>query len=194
MSESERAENNFLEGYAFGDSGEFERARKEKDIIDKLKEGIDFNSQEEVYQVYNKLSERKYFSTAIGIQFLRDMRTYLVGELGEAQVPPVPVSASASTLKDSIEQNRRALSAEISKQNEKLKDENGRLHMLKNRLIIAIAALSVIIIGMIFIIITNENLGYFKAEEKVLNKYSAWQERLESWEDELNEREELLSR
>lgn len=194
MNESEKAQNNFLEGYAFLDSGELERAGKEKDIIDKLKEGIDLNSSEEVYQVYNKLCERRYFSTAIGIQFLRDMRTYLVGELGEAQVPPVPVSTSASTLKDSIEQNRRALSAEISRQNEKLKNENSRLHMLKNRLIIAIAALSVIIVGMIFIIITNENLGYFNAEEKVLNKYSAWQERLESWEDELNEREELLAR
>ena len=51
-----------------------------------------------------------------------------------------------------------------------------------------------IVIGMFFIIVTNDNLGYFDAEEKVLDKYSAWQERLETWEEELENREEILNK
>lgn len=190
--ESRKLEKNFLDGYVFLDDGELERARKEKDIIGKLRESINFNHVEEVHQIYNRLLERKYFSTAIGMEFLRDMRGYLMEAMGEEAVLPIPVLASASTLKDSIEKSRRVLSVEVEKQNEKLKDENSRLRVLKNRLIIAVFALCATVIGMIFIIITNENVGYFNAEEKILNKYSAWQEQLESWEDELNEREELL--
>lgn len=189
--EVKNVEGNLFDGYVFLDDRELEKAKKEKSIIDKLEESLDLNRVEEVHQIYNRLLERKYFSTPIGIGFLRDIREYLVKELGEDNILPVPVSASS--LRDSAEQGWRVLAADLTKENEELKDKNDRLHILKNRLAIAVAALCVIVIGMFFIIVTNENLGYFNAEEKVLNKYSAWQERLESWEEQLNEREELLA-
>ena len=58
---------------------------------------------------------------------------------------------------------------------------------------IAVIAMLITIIGILFILITNENSGFFRAEEKLVNKYSAWEERLYNWEQELNEREAEIS-
>ena len=53
-------------------------------------------------------------------------------------------------------------------------------------------ALIVIIIGMFWIVITSDNLGYFNAEDKVLNKYSSWEEELNAREAAIRQREEEL--
>jgi len=49
-----------------------------------------------------------------------------------------------------------------------------------------------IIVGMFIIAAVNPNVGYINTENKILNKYSAWQEDLERREAAVKEKEEQL--
>lgn len=174
---------NCLDGYIFLDENLFIRAQKEKQMIDKLKESLKPDDMEAMYQVYNRLVDKPCFITPVGLGFLHEMREYLADTMGDGNVQPVPVPRQYV---------KKQTSDILMRKEEKLRNENNALKAVKSKLVIAVVALCVIVIGMIFIVVSNENLGYFNAEEKVLDKYSAWQERLETWEEQLNEREEML--
>lgn len=175
-------------GYTFENGRDAKLATKEEKAIHKLQESIDISNTQSVYETYNKLVSKRYFSTPVGMSFLHEMRDYLKEHYSEEELKPIYVS-------DKRGHNEEHGLLEMNyKQLEKLKDENQRLTRIKQRLTIALVSLIIIIVGMVFIVITNDNLGYFNAEEKVLNKYAAWQERLEGWEDELIRREAELEK
>ena len=177
-----------IDGYSFATNRDAKVAIKEKNTIEKIKAGIDINNTQGVYDTYNKLVAKNYFSTPVGISFLHEMRDYLKQFYEDDELKPIIIADRTPKSQESglLELNYKQL--------ERLKAENARLNSIKNKLIIAVVAMLIVIIGMLFIVVTNENLGYFNAEEKVLNKYSAWQERLEGWEEELMKREEELSK
>lgn len=176
-----------VDGYMFKSDKDAESAQREYESIQNIKKKIDIGNTDEVYRLYVRLAEKKYFKTPVGIGFLHEMREYLLEAGITSELVPVPVPGITVVRQNGAEPLYR-------ERYEKLKDDNEKLNIVKRKLMIAVAALTVIVIGMIFIVITNKNLGYFNAEEKVLDKYSAWQERLESWEQELIEREDALDR
>lgn len=177
-----------IDGYVFASSLDAKLAIKEQSAIRKIQDSLDINNIENVYETYNKLVSKNYFSTPVGMSFLHEMRDYLKQYYREEELTPIFVA-------DKNKRNENNTLMELNyKQLERLKAENNRLSNIKQKLIIAVVSMVIIIVGMVFIVITNENLGYFNAEEKVLNKYSAWQERLEGWEEELIQREELLNK
>lgn len=171
-----------VDGYIFRSKREFDKAKKEYETIKELKQKIDMNNQENVASLYNRLVSKRYFQTPIGLSFLHELRVFLKEGNDNVSVAYVPVISSGG-VKSRSEQNRQYM--ELQKQYDKQS-------MTKNRLILAIVSMIIVIVGMIFIMATNENVGYFNAEEKVLNKYSAWEERLQKWEEELTIREDKL--
>ncbi len=176
-----------IDGYIFESSREAKIAIKEKNVIAKIQDGINISNTESVYNTYTKLVTKNYFVTPVGLSFLRVMRDYLKDYYSEDELRPIMVMDRRPVIEDAkLEINFR--------QYEKLKSENNKLNSVKQKLIVAVVAMIIVILGMVFIVVTNENLGYFNAEEKVLNKYSAWQERLENWEEELIQREESISK
>ena len=72
-------------------------------------------------------------------------------------------------------------------------DRKGGVEAETHGLTIAVVALAVAVIGMIFIAVINKNVGYFHAEQKVQDKYAYWEEQLDAREKELQEWEEELS-
>lgn len=177
-----------IDGYSFASSIDAKTAIKEKNAIEKIKDSIDIDNTQSVYETYNKLVAKSYFITPVGVSFLHEMRDYLKQFYTEEQLRPIYVP-------DRRPKNTQDVNMEFNfKQLEKLKEENAKLNNLKQKLVIAMVSMVIIIVGMVFIVITNDNLGYFNAEEKVLNKYAAWQERLENWEQELIQRENELGK
>lgn len=181
-------EKQIIDGYSFASSRDVKMAIKEKNAIEKIKDSINIQNTESVYETYNKLVAKCYFVTPVGMSFLHDMRDYLKQFYKEEELKPITVVDKSPKVEEDIklELNYRQL--------EKLKQENSRLNRIKQKLVISVVAMAIIIVGMLFIVITNENLGYFNAEEKILNKYASWQERLENWEEELIRREDALSK
>ncbi len=175
-----------VDGYMFRNAAETERAMKEYENIKRIKTSINIDNIEDVKKMYNKLVEKNYFVTPIGVGFLHEMREYIVSVTGDESLEPVHVPGMViKKPKDDGVTGKAYI---------KLQQQYQALEKVKSKLVIAVIALAVIVIGMFFIVVTNENLGYFNAEEKVLNKYSAWQERLQSWENELIEREDALDK
>lgn len=181
----ETEKNNIVDGYLFDNKTEYERAKKEYENILKLKKNLKLDDMGDVYNLYTKLAGGNYFSTSVGIGFLHELRRYLVEAKYDKMLIPITIHKEDVTRPVVIDEKYMG-------KYEKLRAERDRLLALKKKLVIAIAALAFTVVGMIFIVITNDNLGYFNAEEKVLNKYSAWQERLQNWEEELIEREDAL--
>ncbi len=177
-----------IDGFLFASKRDAKMAIKEKQAIDKIKDSLDIKNTQSVFDTYNKLVAKNYFTTPVGITFLYEMRDYLKQFYDQEQLAPITIVNTKPKQEENVnyELNYRQL--------EKLRTENDRLESLKKKLMVAVAAMAIIIVGMVFIVITNENLGYFNAEEKVLNKYASWQERLENWEQELIRREDELGK
>ncbi len=177
-----------VDGYEFSNGRDAKLAVKEKSVVEKIKAGIDINDTTNVYETYNKLVSKNYFVTPVGLTFLTEMRDYLMQFYSADELKYINVPSRT------VQNEAENLVLHSNNQIHKLESENAILNKVVKRLTIAVVAMIILIIGMFFIVITNENLGYFNAEEKILNKYSAWQERLEGWEQELIEREEQLNR
>ncbi len=176
--------DNIVDGFSFQSSKEREVGKKEYEAIQKLKKKIDINDPDEMLEMYTKMVVKRYFVTPVGISFLKDMRDYLVSNCKDKTVPPVHIPEKNVSIKTTPS----LFAGKI----DKLEKENSRLLRLKQKLVVAVVTLTIVIVAMVFMVVTNKNLGYFNAEEKVLDKYSAWEERLSTWEEELILREEKL--
>lgn len=174
-----------VEGYKFNSIRDYEKALKEYENIQIIKSKLNPDDIEELHKVYNKMINKSYFSTPVGLCFLHEMRDYIHENKPDIDLSVISVPASNAS-KNSVVDER------LKNKYDKLIDERTALLRARKRLTIAVVTLVIIVVGMIFIVITNENLGYFNAEEKVLDKYSSWQERLQNWENELIEREDAL--
>ncbi|MCM1273117.1 MAG: hypothetical protein NC225_04240 [Clostridium sp.] len=171
-----------VDGYIFRSKKEFERAKKEYETVHNIMENISMDSEEEMVKLYSKLVTKKYFQTPVGLSFLHDIRQTILDGRENASMPYIPVVPSV----------RMRAPEQQEREYRKLKDQFDHQSIIKSRLTIAVVAMAVIIVGMIFIVMTNDNVGYFNAEEKVINKYSMWQEQLDKREEELDLREEQI--
>ncbi len=173
-----------IDGYVFQYAKDCETAKKELQAVKKIKDRLDENDAESVLKLYEKMVSKKVFETPVGLSFLHEIREKLMQSMPGEDILPVYVPGNVDTDRQNGILGRRSY--------EKLKKENEKLLAQKRNMCIAIVSMAIVIIGMFFIVVTNDNIGYFNAEEKVLNKYSAWQERLQNWEEELIEREDEI--
>ena len=184
-------DEHIVEGYYFEDIRMANKAKKEFFNINKLKSSVSPDDLIGMKKLYLKLIDKKYFTTPVGFSLMQDLIGYLVDNLGEDDLPLINVPSN-QVIKTPDKLSEKYPSVAVDKYDE-LKENYDKLERTKNKLQIAIIAFVVLVIGMFIIVVKNENIGYFNAEEKVLDKYAAWEERLENWESELNDREEELN-
>lgn len=171
-----------VNGFKFPSYKEAKVAMKEKETIDTIKERLDMDNPKAVYQIYEKLIQKEIFKTIVGYSFLWELRHLLVTEFmyneDELSVTVIPKQLEYDKV---TEFNNGVLE-------HKVKD----LLIVKKRMTITIFALAFMIVAMFVIAAVNPNVGYINAENKVLDKYSAWQEDLEQREQVIKEKEEEL--
>lgn len=176
-------ESLIVEGFVFPSYKEAQIAQKEQvniEAIRKRMKGADGKTQ---YELYCKLMERDMFKTMVGYSFLYEQRHHLMEQYGyrEQELP-------------NIELPKRMEYDKVAQLNQgKLETKIQHLNMIKTRMTITIVALIFIIVGMFIIAAANPNVGYINTENKILNKYSAWQEDLEQREAAVKEKEEQLN-
>lgn len=177
-------EQYIVNGYSFVSKSEYERAKKEQVNIEKIKATIDINDVPSVLEMYEKLTSKKYFTTQVGLSFLAEMREYLCAN-GIEDVSYVKVSPAVSM---KILEDYKKMKRQLETSEEKV----NKLQFRNRQLFVFVVTLIICVVGMIFMIVTSDNLGYINAEEKVLNKYSAWEEDLKQREQAIIQREEEL--
>ena len=171
-----------------------EREKKEQAYITQLKKNMNPEDVAGLYHLYQKLTEKSYFRTDVGFGFLAELRDYLVKNGYQIDAYTMPQSQANKKVSEThTDAHLRRKYERLCEKQEQTEKEVERLNLLRIRLTIAVVALAVAVIGMIFIAVTNKNVGYFHAEQKVQDKYAYWEEQLDAREKELQEWEEELS-
>lgn len=175
-------ESLIVDGFVFSTYQEAQIALKEQQNIEVLRTRTEFSNPDAVFELYTKLIERNMFKTMVGYSFLYELRYRLITEFEytEEELPTVTLPARMEYDKVS-EINQGKMEAEIQ-----------TLLLIKKRMTIVIAALAVMVIGMFVIAAVNPNVGYVNTENKILNKYSAWEEDLKQREQIVKEKEAQL--
>ncbi|MGN0389632.1 MAG: hypothetical protein ACI4L2_02370 [Wujia sp.] len=191
--EKKKRKVNAVSGYVFQSPSEAKRALKEQEYITNLKRTMDPENLDGMLQLYERLTSKGYFVTPVGFSFLHELREYLSKQGYHLERHPIPVlSRSKASGEDDARMNKRY--EEVRLKQEQSEKTIEKLNTLRIRLTVAVIALIITVVGMLFIVATSDNLGYYNAEQKVLDKYAHWEEELDAREQELLEWEEELKK
>jgi hypothetical protein len=176
-----------LAGYIFSDEYDYKEAKKEEESIEYIKANTNLSDLNKVIKLYNKLIERKTFKTVIGIMFLKELQGRILKEeiADEENLPCIQVEKSG--------QSKSYSSAITHETEQRHKDliNNFRIKLRNSRIINTF--LVFIIIAMILITIFAGKNSYSDIENDILDKYSAWEEKLDARQKILDEKEAALN-
>lgn len=161
-----------LDGYVFLNKRDFVKAGKEKEAVEHMKSSVDWKNPSIAYKLYNKILDKNSFSTIIGVDFLRELREIIVtsGINTKEGLRPIPVKKQEVKVDEyrEIYENKRVSG------------------WIKN---IIIAFLLVIIAGMLTVAYFTPYSIFTDYENKIKDKYSAWEQELSEREAALEEQE-----
>ena len=177
-------------GYEFATKEEAQLAKAELNAIKYLSQKTNSKESKQVYSLYNKIIERKLFSTHVGMNYLKNLQTFLYksDEIPNDKIQPIPINAET--------QGEINIRRERSEFKSELRDMSVKVAKYKNnftRVMIINVVLIIIIIAMFVILNTSSNPNIINYEVNIQNKYSQWQEQLQSQEESLNARENALN-
>lgn len=176
-------ESVIVEGFVFPSYKEAQIARKEQVNIEAIRKRILESDGKTQYELYCKLMERDMFKTMVGYSFLYELRHRLIETYAyrEQELPNIELPKRLEYEK-LAELNRGKMEKKIQ-----------NLMEIKTKMTITIIALLFVIVGMFIIAATNPNVGYVNTENKIIKKYSTWQENLEQREAAVKEKEAQLN-
>lgn len=180
-----------VEGFAFDDREEYNKAKKEAEAIHYIRKNTDFDNIPLVKKMYDKLVEKGTFQTVVGYAFLKEIQQLLKSNSKESGTEPklIPVRQMIKTVRQEAK-----LQSEEAKQAERYKELYEKEKTKKTGLKITIFFLAVAIAGMFLVAQLTPYTVFSNYEEKIVDKYETWQENLEEKEKELNEREKALTK
>ena len=168
-----------VDGFVFPSFKEAQIAIKEQQNIEVIRQRTPYTNPQAVYELYVKLIERGIFKTVVGYSYLHELRHRLLSEYHytEEELPNIEIPRRMEY--DSVTEINQGV----------LKNKFEHLLVVKQRIIVALV---IMVVGMFVIAVINPNAGYVNTENKVLNKYSAWEEDLQQREQAVKEKEEQL--
>lgn len=187
-------------GYIFDDENKAKKAAKELKAVEYILGQIKDADEKGVLTVYKKLIKQRLFSTEIGMSFLSQLRKNLIDSnvFSENEIPAV------YSLEESIEEKQ---SEEIPKAKEKSKSTKEKadkfvesadsdafaqikkLKRINSILLILCITLLLSVIGMFYVNSTINSPTILNYEEKLIDKYSSWEQDLTERENALKEKE-----
>ena len=173
-----------VQSYAFANSKDYEKAKKEQETIAYIKANTDLSQVKVVAKLYVSLVEKETFDTIVGYSFLEELRQQIIASnlVTLDALPPIPVKVKGMT-KESVANDR----ADRYKALYEKSDSKRRISICANIFLVII-----IVVMMTLTIMTSKNADT-KTENEVLDKYSSWKQELQQKEDELNQREKQLN-
>lgn len=177
-------------GYEFASKEDAQIARDELNAIKYVSAKTNSKDPKQVYSLYNKIIERKLFSTQIGMNYLKSLQTFLYksDEIPNDKIQPIPINVEAQE-----EINLRRERIEFKSELRDLSIKAARYKSNFTKVMIVNVVLVIIIIAMFFILNTSSNPNIINYEVNIQNKYSQWQESLQSQEESLKARENALN-
>lgn len=177
-----------IEHFSFESREDYDRAEKEMEFIERIRENVDLTLGENAHKVYIKAVDSKMFQTVFGYLFLLELRQTIEknGVVPLEELEDIPVKVSENTGQDVLQEH-------AYRENRFRRLYEGQ-RILNRKFKIIIAALVILITGFVVI---NFRMEYsiftyftnYKAnmEEELINKYEYWQNDLEEREKKLQE-------
>ncbi len=176
------------EHFSFESRESYEQAKKEKEIIEQLIQNVDLSDPKKALKVYHKAISEKVFCTVTGYFFLVELRQSILdsGIVTERALAPIPVKEPAHRKRDII--------PEPSGKEERYRRLYEGQMLMNKKWKIALAAAILVLIGFVVINFRFEYsiFTYFtnykaNMEEELIDKYEAWEEKLEEREKQLEQ-------
>lgn len=196
-------------GYIFDDENKAKKAAKELKAVEYILGQIRDSDENAVLTVYKKLLNQRMFSTEIGMSFLAQLRQNLLDSevFTPEDIPPVysleeppkdvtPEEKTEDTISSSDEKVSKAkkekadkkVVAKVTNDSSEIK----RLKAINKVLLILCIALLLCVLGMFYVSTTINSPTILDYEEKLIDKYSSWEQDLTEREEAIKEKEQEL--
>lgn len=191
------AKDRLLCGYTFLDDESYERAMKDREIIDYLKQNVNMSDSAKVLRLYQKSIEQDLFGSIVGLDFLKKLQEFLlsVEDIPNSEVIPIP--QKLRTTEEKNEYDNALLRKEIKKSNDKVAKLSSAVKKYREKYNVTLTItviLAVMVCVMFFISLSSNLPTIVNYRTKIINEYSSWQEELTEKEKALNHREQELNK
>ncbi|HWT76843.1 MAG TPA: hypothetical protein VN258_19255 [Mobilitalea sp.] len=170
-----------VNGFSFPDTWEYNEAKQEAEAVEYLRATADLTDPQKVLKLYHRLVEKKILRSIFGYEFLKELQDKILeqGIVKQEDLPGIPIEMKQKLVRD----NTRTQEQIQEDKYKKLSEEYRIRH--RNSRIINIFLVVIIFAMFIISFISNHSIAK-SAEEKVINKYSSWEEELQARENTLN--------
>lgn len=190
-------------GFVFRTKKEAELAQREIEGTKDLRQKLDMENPNAVFSIYQNLIEQDLFETPVGYCFLKELRDYLlmIPVISNEEVLAIPIrypQTEEEEKKQKKEQKKEEQRKERQKEKEKAKNRKEQKKEGKNYkgrcqfFMVTSLILLISVVSMMLLAATSDNVNILNYENKLIDKYSSWEQELEEREQAVKEQEQAL--
>ena len=190
-------------GFVFRTKKEAELAQREIEGTKYLRQKLDMENPNAVFSIYQNLIEQDLFETPVGYCFLNELRDYLlmIPAISNEEVLAIPIrypQTEEEEKKQKKEQKKEEQRKERQKEKEKAKNRKEQKKEGKNYkgrcqfFMVTSLILLISVVSMMLLAATSDNVNILNYENKLIDKYSSWEQELEEREQAVKEQEQAL--
>lgn len=190
-------------GFVFRTKKEAELAQREIEGTKYLRQKLDMENPNAVFSIYQNLIEQDLFETPVGYCFLKELRDYLlmIPAISNEEVLAIPIrypQTEEEEKKQKKEQKKEEQRKERQREKEKAKDRKEQKKEGKNYkgrcqfFMVTSLILLISVVSMMLLAATSDNVNILNYENKLIDKYSSWEQELEEREQAVKEQEQAL--
>ena len=181
-----RNETMVVEAYQFASVKEYDKARKEQEVIAYIRANNELSDLRAVIKLYKALVEKNTFHTIVGYTFLDELRQQILTgcDISKEQLPYI-------TIKENEEIRNRDQEEYLHGKYKKLYEAT-KTKCTKSMIVNVFLGLAIAII--LIISFASPQYNDHAYENEIIDKYSAWKEELQQKELELEQRENALEK
>ena len=190
-------------GFVFRTKKEAELAQREIEGTKYLRQKLDMENPNAVFSIYQNLIEQDLFETPVGYCFLKELRDYLlmIPAISNEEVLAIPIrypQTEEEEKKQKKEQTKEEQRKERQREKEKAKNKKEQKKEGKNYkgrcqfFMVTSLILLISVVSMLLLAATSDNVNILNYENKLIDKYSSWEQELEEREQAVKEQEQAL--
>lgn len=190
-------------GFVFRTKKEAELAQREIEGTKYLRQKLDMENPNAVFSIYQNLIEQDLFETPVGYCFLKELRDYLlmIPAISNEEVLAIPIrypQTEEEEKKQKKEQKKEEQRKERQREKEKAKNRKEQKKEGKNYkgrcqfFMVTSLILLISVVSMMLLAATSDNVNILNYENKLIDKYSSWEQELEEREQAVKEQEQAL--
>lgn len=189
-------------GFVFRTKKEAELAQREIEGTKYLRQKLDMENPNAVFSIYQNLIEQDLFETPVGYCFLKELRDYLlmIPAISNEEVLAIPIrypQTEEEEKKQKKEQKKEEQRKERQREKEKAKNKKeqkeGKNYKGRCQFFMVTSLILLIsVVSMMLLAATSDNVNILNYENKLIDKYSSWEQELEEREQAVKEQEQAL--